>query len=154
MRRFLVDTMIFDLIVGTKGADRLVFDLHGGAEIQFLVTHVQEDELSEIRDADKRRRIAAIPRKVVATYGFVLGTSRLGMARLGDDAPIEAIREPNWRKYTNDALIAVTAQYENATLVTNERRLLNRARRELGIEAWNWESFHQYLVEAASRTPA
>jgi predicted nucleic acid-binding protein len=152
MRRFLVDTMILDRIVGTEGAARLFVELHGRGEVQLVVTHIQEDELAAIRDANKRRLIAMIPRQVVATYGFVIGTSRIGMSRMGEDEPVEAIRAPNWPKFTNDALIAATAQYENVTLVTDERRLLNRARRELGIEVWNWATFHQYLVEAAART--
>ncbi len=69
------------------------------------------------------------------TYGAVLGTSRLGLARYGETERVEAIRSPSGR-HTNDALIATTAQGEGAVLVTEERRLRNRARRE-GIEVWS-----------------
>ncbi len=36
-------------------------------------------------------------------------------------------------RHTRDALIAATARYENASLITNEHRLTRRAR-EQGIE--------------------
>lgn len=64
----------------------------------------------------------------------MIDTSQIDEAGLSDDpATVEALRSGNL-KHTQDALIAVTALYEECALVTNEvRRLRNRAR-EQGIE--------------------
>ena len=71
--------------------------------------------------------------------------SRLGMARFGEAAPIEAIRGGNWPKYTHDALIAATAQADGQVLVTEERRLQRRAETQLGVEVWNWQRWYAHL---------
>jgi rRNA-processing protein FCF1 len=150
MDRYLIDSMILDRIAETVGALDLVQQLRAAEQVELVVTHIQEDEIAEIKDARKRAAISAIPRTVAATYGFVVGVSRVGMARLGEDHPIEAIRGSNWQKYTNDALIAATAQFESAVLVTDDRRLRTRAVRELGIEALGWPAFHGRLEAAAA----
>lgn len=67
------------------------------------------------------------------------------MARLGDPAPIEAIRASNWEKHTKDALLAATHQYEGLILVTQERRLTNFARRELKLTVWDWSRLYARL---------
>jgi rRNA-processing protein FCF1 len=52
-------------------------------------------------------------------------------ARWGGGPTIEAIHRGS-ANHINDSLIGVTAEAENAILITNERRLTNRAR-ELDI---------------------
>ena len=89
--------------------------------LKILTTHVQEDELSLISDVEKKKKVASIPREVIPTRGFVLGVSRLGMARLGGEG-IEEIRQGNLR-HTHDALIAATAEGYADVLVTEEEDL-------------------------------
>jgi hypothetical protein len=69
------------------------------------------------------------------TYGAVFGVSKFGLARFGEANLIEAIRSPGGG-HTEDSLIAHTARYEAAILVTGDRRLTSFARRE-AIEVWS-----------------
>lgn len=80
------------------------------------------------------------------TYGFVVDVFRLGMARLTDGDGYEALTGENRVKYARDALIATTAQGEGTALVSEDRRLRNRAEGELGVEAWNWTRFRNRLA--------
>lgn len=143
--RYLVDSNIFDKIEATPGALDLVRRLTDGRKIELVTTHIQEDEIAGIADAERRERIDEIPRTDVPTYGFVLDVSRLGMARLGEEAPIETIRSGNWAKYTKDALIAATSQFDGLTLVTEDKRLANVARRELKVDVWDWPHLWTHL---------
>jgi predicted nucleic acid-binding protein len=146
MRRYLVDSMIFDRIIETEGAAELVERLTDQGTLALVATHIQDDEHAEIRKREKAAAIAGVPRENVPTYGFILGTSRLGMARLSEEEPIESLRGANWSNYTHDALIAATAQFAGIPLVTDDRRLARRAG-DRGIEILGWEKFHKRLLE-------
>jgi predicted nucleic acid-binding protein len=146
--RFVLDSNAYDFVVEDPEVHLLAVRLVEAEKIELLMTHVQEDELAAIPDAKKREAIASLPRTLVATYGIVVGEWRLGRARLGDAEKIEAIRNHSG-KHTRDALIAATAQYEDAALVTNERRLTNFARRA-GIEVWSPDRFIAFLGELAT----
>jgi predicted nucleic acid-binding protein len=152
VERFSLDSMIFDHIAESEETIELVERLVEARKIELVATHVQRDEIAAIPDQSKRERIARIPVADVATYGFVIGISRIGMARLGPEAPYEAMAGPNRGKYANDALIAMTAQFEDTVLVSDDRRLRNRAQDELRIEAWNWQQFRDYLHSLAQAT--
>jgi predicted nucleic acid-binding protein len=148
-KRFAPDTNIFDEIVGDATILRLVKQLSDRGVIELVVTHIQEDELARIPDSEKRRLMDEVPRTVAPTSDFVVGVSRIGMARLGRGHILEQIRRPNLSKYTNDGLIASTAQFEGAILVTKERRLRNRAR-ALEIDVWGWPEFSSNLLSLAA----
>jgi len=65
---------------------------------------------------------------LVPTGAFVVGVSRLGWARLADDAEaLEEQRAGNVDR-TRDALVAVTAQYERCSPITNDKRMASRAK--------------------------
>lgn len=143
--RFTIDSMIFDRLVENDELITLVTRLVDEGRIELVSTHVQRDELDEIPDPEKRERTATIPVSLVPTYGFVIGVSRLGLARLTDDAsPYDALAGQS-RKHSHDALIAMTAEGEAAVLVSEDRRLRNRATSELGVEAWDWARFRAHL---------
>jgi predicted nucleic acid-binding protein len=146
---FLLDTNIFDKIVADPEALQLVRSLTSEGKIALFTTHVQEDELAEIPDEAKKERIVQIPRKSLPT-GFIIGYSRLDMARLGTEAPIEAIRRGNREKYTEDALIAATAQADSCLLITEDNTLRKRAESGLGLTVWGWERFREHLLELAA----
>jgi predicted nucleic acid-binding protein len=67
--------------------------------------------------------MAAIPFVVAQTYGFVLDVSKMGLARFGESELRESVRSPEGN-HTEDALLATTAKYEDAVLVTEDRRLV------------------------------
>jgi hypothetical protein len=141
MERYLIDTIIHDAIVDTPGAASLVERLVAAGLVEFVVTHLQEDQLARVPDPKRRARLCAIPRTKVPTSDFIIGVSRLGMARLGEGRVLEAIRgedEPTRHKLTVDAEIAATAEREGLTLVTEDRQLARRGARELSLPVWNW----------------
>jgi hypothetical protein len=141
---FALDTNIYDKIVDDPAALALVQRLTRAGKIKLFVTHVQEDEIANAPPA-RRRTLSAVPREVVATHGFIIGESRLDMARLGEEAPIEAMRGTNWAKRTRDALIAVTARGEGHTLVSEDGDLRTRAQTALGLTPWDWQQFYAHL---------
>lgn len=101
-----------------------------------LFTHVNIDELAATPDLDRRSQLLLVLvdlGRLVLTGARALDVSRHNFARLADDVDVlEALRSGNI-DHTRDALIAATALFEGCALVTNERRLGNRAR-ERGIE--------------------
>jgi len=141
---FALDTNILDKIVDVPGALDLVKRLVSGRKIVLVVTHVQEDEVAQAPPA-RRARLNAVPREVVPTYGFVIGESRIGMARLSGEEPLDSVRGENWTKRTRDALIAVTADYDGHTLVTEDSNLRTRAKAVLAVTVWDWAAFHGHL---------
>lgn len=126
-RRFMIDSNIFDELVADETLRRKVVSLARQCRVELVTTHLQEDELRAVasRDATKYRRIQSLPRTVVLTSDFIVGVSRLGMARIGDGTTYEAIRRD--KRHIFDAEIAATAKYEQIPLITSERRLRNQA---------------------------
>ena len=144
----LLDSNVYDAIYDAD-AVALVAALCVAGKIELLMTHVQHEELLGIPDAEKRVAIATIPFVIAPTYGFIFGVSKMGLARFGEPAKIDAIEKRVRRRHTNDALIAVTAEYESATLVTDDARLSNFAARA-GIVVWASERFLQVVAELAT----
>jgi hypothetical protein len=145
LERYLLDSMIFDKIVDTPGALELAEELTAQGKIDFVTTHVQEDEHSEA-DPERAARLASVPRSRVPTSVFVIGVSPLNGGRLGNEEPFESLR--GTKKHTKDGMIAATAEYEGVPLVTEEKRLTGRARQQ-GIEVWNWERLLKRMHELA-----
>lgn len=137
-RKFVLDTNVYDALCAGE-TDGAVSAACNSGTIELLMTHIQKDELDAMGDGEKLRRVFAIPFVIAPTYGVVLGTSKNGLSRFGEPEKVDAIRSPSGG-HTNDALIATTAQYEGATLVTNERRLRNFATRQ-GIVVWDADEF-------------
>lgn len=143
--RLMLDTMIYDLLVADPPLLDGLIELVDRGDVEVLTTHVQEDELAAIPDAAKRASIARVPRRQVATSHFVLGTSRLDHARLGEPGDFEALRGGmDHLGHTHDALIGATAAYERAVLVTEDARLASRAA-AAGVTVWNFEELRQHL---------
>lgn len=142
-RRFLVDSNVYDQLVVAPERQIPVIDCCEAGAIELLMTHVQVDELMAMPDDSKHGRVLAIPFTQVPTYGMVLGTSRVGLARFGEPELIDAVRSDEGN-HVNDALLASTAKYEQAILVTNDRRLSNRAM-EIEVEVWDSSRFLGYL---------
>jgi hypothetical protein len=136
MRRVVLDSNGSDPIADLPGAYEVVRGAVDTGQVEILYTHVNIDELAMIPDEDRRSRLLLLIAdlgKLVPTGAFVLNFSRLNFARLHEDEEAtEALRSGNI-DHTRDALIAVTAEVEGSALITNEKRLTNRAR-DRGIE--------------------
>lgn len=136
MRRFVLDSNAIDPIADSSGAYEATRTAIDDGKIELLITHVNIDELAAIPDLQRRSFLLLLLcdlGTLVPTGAAVVDYSRLNFCRLNDDEEAtEALRSGNI-DHTRDALIAVTAEFEQCALVTNERRLTNRAR-DRGIE--------------------
>jgi hypothetical protein len=130
VRRVVVDSNAIDPLIEIPGASEVMLSAVDEGQLEVLYTHVTIDEIAATPDLERRSRLLLALvglGRLIPTGAFILGFSRLGWARLGgDDEALEEFRSGNI-DHTRDALIAVTAQYEGCELVTNERRLTNRA---------------------------
>ena len=146
--RFMLDTMIFDLIVADASFADAVRDAARSGAITIVTTHIQEDQIAEIPDDEKREAILHIPRSVVPTTGFVLDVSRLGMARFADEettATIERIGRRRLRQ-AKGALIAASARDEADGIVTEDKTLRKRIGREgLNVTLLTFEEFRRHV---------
>jgi restriction endonuclease S subunit len=129
---FMFDTNIFNRILDNE-LDISAFD----SNYDYFVTHVQRDEIEKCRNEERKQRLLEkfklVPQNEIPTESFVLGTSKLGKAKLGDGKLLEKIRKSNL-KHTNDALIGETAIKNNLILVTEDEDLRKKVN-ELGGEA-------------------
>lgn len=129
-RRVVLDANAVDPLVDQPGAFEILEQAITEQRVEVLYTHVTLDELAGVPDLERRRRlilaVVALGR-LVPTGAFVLDFSRLNFARLVDDVDaFEAFRSGNL-KHTADALIAATAVFEDAAVVTADQRLTSRA---------------------------
>jgi hypothetical protein len=147
VERFMLDSMIHDKLVDEPGALELVRGAVADGSIVLLSTHIQGDQLARTPDAERASRLAAVPVESVASYGFVLDVSRFDMARFAEPGTVDRLRGDNLA-HTEDALIAETALYEDATLVTEDRTLTSRARAH-AIPVIGWAEFHALLLARA-----
>lgn len=144
--RFMLDTSVLINLSSDEQALQVLVD---AVDVEYLVTHVQTI------DEDVRGDVAAVlerlPALEVPTSGFVLGVSRLDMARFADEEPLDDLRStPEGRRVdgdTRDALIANTALYEAAVLVTDDGRARRRALRVADLEVLSLSGLVERLRE-------
>lgn len=147
VERYLIDSNIFDRIIDEAGMLDLVSRLHRDGVIELLATHVQRDELANVPDPERRDRLLTVPVNDVPTFGFVIDVSPLGQARLAPEEPFETLRAGADRmKRTNDALISMTAQFEQATLVSEDKDMRERAAQLPHVVTWTWLQLRERLL--------
>jgi rRNA-processing protein FCF1 len=125
MQNFMFDTNIFNHVLD-GGVDVAPFV----GKAHFLITHVQVDELSKTSDPCRKTSLLAVfesvPQKTVPTKTFVLGTSKLDRAEVGEGTLYAKMKSEldqlNKSKPNNvkDALVAETAVKNEFTLVTDD----------------------------------
>jgi len=153
MLKIMLDTNQYDrLLKAPVTYDRLL-QLQSHGEIELLTTHIQRDEILAVDDPEKRGPLEALlgQARLIGTRGVVVGVSRIGLARLGDDkdhALIEHVRGRAWKRKTKDALIVATATKDADVLVTDDDRLIRRMKRYPGArcEAVNFEEFQTRIA--------
>jgi len=143
--RIMLDTMIFDKIVEIPGMTDDLRTLVAAGKVDIVTTHVQDDELEQVRNSSKHAGLARIPCRRVPTAVFVFDVSRLGLARLGAGEEgglrYERLRMGN-PKHTRDAIIALTAAQEADVLVSEDRTLSHRTRASAEtLEVWDFAQF-------------
>jgi rRNA-processing protein FCF1 len=137
MRRVLLDSNALDPLLTQVGAYEVLDQAVKSAKLAIFFTHVTIDEVAATPDLGKRQwllNLLVFLGQPIATRVMVLDYSRLDFCRLiaDDDTAFEPLRSGNI-KHSCDALIAHTALHEGFTLITNEKRLAERAR-EQGVE--------------------
>jgi rRNA-processing protein FCF1 len=126
----IFDSNVFDdVLSGIIKIEQFTID-----SIQIFITHIQEDELNECSDKERREKLLNVMREInpikIATESFVVGSSRIEEAKIGDGDLLEKLRVLNLKR-TNDGLIGETAIKNNLVLITNDKQLKNRVN-ELG----------------------
>lgn len=124
--RFVLDTNVFGDVI----EEDIDMELFEESDAQFLVTHIQEDELKDAGDDALRKKLMEVFEQVAdektATESFALGISRLGEAKISSKGVGEEIRDELGKDSPNnakDALIAETAIKNDVTLVTADKNL-------------------------------
>ena len=149
MKKLMLDTQIYDLIVTIHGLVERINCLTAEGKITLLCTHIQNDELTNIPDQRKRAEVSRIKRQQVTTAGAVYGTSKYGAATYGDGSlsgvSLHQIRSKS-KKHIRDALIATTAARDADVLVTEDRRLAKRVRSTTAsCQVWSFKDFKTYI---------
>lgn len=126
---YIFDSNVFDDIVKGKLKYDDLINYKNKKEVKFYITHIQNDEIQCCRDEEKRKKLSLFMLKiqplVIPTETLVLGTSRLGEAKLGNGDIYKEIKGENI-KHSEDALIGETAIKNNLILITNDKRLKSK----------------------------
>lgn len=148
----IFDSNVYDIFADDEILRRTLLVAIDARRIQLLTTRVQRDELSAVADTRRRERLLAVLTlaKPVATGGFVVGSSRIGEARLLSESDAKQFDDTmrngmSDARGTNDALIISTAKFEAAVLVSQDRRCRARASRA-GVSTTDVEGFVQHLI--------
>ncbi|MEH1170006.1 hypothetical protein V6V47_31965 [Micromonospora sp. CPCC 205539] len=130
MRRLLLDSNAVDPFADIPGAYEAAQKAIAEGVYELIFTHVNLDELAETKDVDRRQHLLLVMvalGRLVATGATAVGYSRVTWCRLVDDADVfDAVQSGNI-DHTRDALLAATAVFEGCPLVTNDKKLRNRA---------------------------
>jgi predicted nucleic acid-binding protein len=132
----MFDTNIFNRICDGEISLSLVDGVH-----QYLVTHIQRDELEATRNEKRRRELLeifeAVNQVLIPTESAVLNISRYNLSKFSDGLEYGRIlqslekEKPNHDGNKKDALIGETAIKNRITLVSDDRGLRESVK-ELG----------------------
>jgi predicted nucleic acid-binding protein len=133
----MFDTNIFSAIVDGEVSLSVVKGVH-----QYLVTHIQRDELEATRNEEKRKELLrifeVIDQAVIPTESAIWDVSKWDLSNWSEeDGMYERIfqrlerKKPHDRGNEKDALLGETAIKKDITLVSNDRALRETVK-ELG----------------------
>jgi predicted nucleic acid-binding protein len=124
----VVDTCVINRLAdGTLPLEKLPPDA------QFIVSHVQRDEINKTKDATRRAKLLEVFSTVVdvvaPTESFLVGVSRVGAAKVSDGrdysnlkATLDSLNKGKANN-THDVLIAEVALKNGYTLITSDKSL-------------------------------
>jgi hypothetical protein len=127
--RALLDTMIFDKIIADDALRGDVLSLIAAEQLIILTTHIQEDQIAQIKDSAKCEAINTIRRTTIPTGAAVYDHSKYDASEYGSGAgpvKIEDVFRGN-PKDIPDALIGATLSHADV-LVTDDRTFRNRTK--------------------------
>ena len=150
MQKIMLDTNIYDKIITTSGMTERLNQLSKDGKITILCTHIQEDELANIPNEQKRKLIEEIIKIKVPTNGMVWDVSRWDEATFGNGSSIgfgiDDIRSPS-KNHTGDSLIATTAARDAEIFVTDDIRLTNRMQAvQASCEIYGFDKFKEQFL--------
>jgi hypothetical protein len=155
--RILPDTCIYDKIIASPHLYDHIRELIRSKRIEIVQPHIITSQLEQAPES-KREKLLSIPARVIPVDGFLTGHSGAG-DRVGDGSggikiddimkkkqPHEEDKKPTPGNI-HDALIATTAAMEADVLVTEDRRLRNRAKLvKPTMHVWNFADLESYLT--------
>jgi len=149
--KFMFDSMVYDKIIATPQMVERLNQFSREGKVVVLCTHIQEDELGNIPDKEKKEAVTKIMTTKVPTSGGVYGVSKWDQFRWGDGScggvGVDDIRSPS-KKHTKDALIATTAARDTDVLVTEDKRLANRMEAlNSSCEIWGFDQLKKYIFQ-------
>src|SRR3989344_6212726 len=136
MKKVMFDTNVNDAVAQDGECRSLLIWALEQNKIELITTHIQIDQINEIKDQGKRFDIYTINgfAGTTTTQGFISGLSRLNWASLSLETDILdeylGSRKRNKRNLS-DALIASTAQKKCDIFVTNDKSLYRKAQRNI-----------------------
>jgi hypothetical protein len=130
--RVVLDCDAYVTLVKRRAAKAAAIRAADAGEIDFLMTHFQWDEIAALSDRDVRLSICEIPRHNVPTHRVMREVSRAQVAVEPAKPDMPSMIERGWNR---DFLVAVTAHYEDAVLVTDDIAMWERATAER-VEVW------------------
>ncbi len=128
----MIDTMVFDAVADDPEFRAAVTAATRDRRIALFTTQIQEDQLAAVPDPGRRKRLRALPREVLPPVG-------------ADGGPVVDAVHAGQNKHMADALIAGTALARCDLLVTDDKRLTERAS-GLGLEVWSTQRLHRWIV--------
>lgn len=167
-QRFLVDNMVYDRLVASPERSERVGLLCLAGHLGLLMTDIQHEQITDNPDIETMIQVLSLPAICVPAFGVVRGVSRPNMARFGDPDVLAKLRKPRddtpllWPERprtpagnesrreqlrdrdTGDALLAATAKYECAVLVTEDKGL-TRSATGIGVPVWGAVRFLDHL---------
>lgn len=144
MNKYIFDSNIFDKFLDGSIDLKVV---NKNKSISFYTTHIQRDQLKATPNTDKRKKLLQIfkqaPQIKIPTNSFILGTSKLGEAKLSSGINLSKIlgnKNSNSRNF-KDALIAEVALENKLMFVSDDKTLKNSLNRQGG----NAISFDEFI---------
>lgn len=158
MKRFFLDSNVYDEFLKNHELLELVLNAKAQGLLELIGSHVEPDELRTAisNNPTKGFLLLSAHRELnvrqVSTEGLVLGKSRLGGANLFDDADVELFIKQTAANpdHQEDILMILTAKREEATFVTEEKKRNPRICREIGLECFNAEALEEWCYQRIS----
>lgn len=151
MIKIMFDSNAFSRLIDSH-LDQCDFFAKCTGKYEFYVSFIQVEELAQIGDHKKERRIqhmlclCLMRAKLVDTLA-VLGYSRVGLCVVGDET------EPTYHRLltatqgnVKDAMIGEVAQREGCVLITDDIRFANKLKAE-SIPTMTFQEFSDSVLE-------
>lgn len=148
MTRVMFDTNAYDAIMAHGDVGKII-----ASELHIITTHIQEDELRQIKDNQKREALLKvyfqISRKPVSTSVAVWGVSKWGQSNwTGDQArqSFSAIQR-NRPVASRDEIIGTTAKDQCDLFVTEDGKFATRLSAAApNLRVLNYADFRQEFL--------